>query len=501
MKLILKMLQKAVIVVTVLSLIISTSITAYASEIDSVLNDAEWTSYVERSIEIDKTPGLAVVAVKGSDVGLKTWGYANIKDKTPMTEDTLVHIGSCSKAFTSLAVLLLQEEGKLSIDDSVSEYIPWWHVTYQGKDADIKIWHLLNHCSGIPNAATMAKYPIRTDADEEEIAHIAEDLELKYPPGETFEYCNLGYCIIAYLVETVSGISFDEYVVKEIMQPIGMTHSGYDLPVAQGYLYFWNTLKPYNDPHAKGIEGEGYAVTTASDMALWLKAQMGKLDLPEKLANAIAASHEIIEEHYPSDGIRSDSADSSYFNGWYISDDGIIEHGGWNPTYKAQVIIDLAKETAVFTDCNSTANTQWYAMRSCFGKLTGHNEYTEIVKCDMLIIDIIASVISIAVSLIILFVLIMLLTQKKRLMKKTSSPKKEKALLCARLVLLIPLLFLSVSLPYILGAVMGYPGFGYQKVWAWGGQSAVVMGLMLDVLLILLIITSIKRYIIKRRNS
>lgn len=347
MKLILKMLQKAVIVVTVLSLIISTSITVYASEIDSVLNDAEWTSYVERSIEMDKTPGLAVVAVKGSDVGFKNWGYANIKDKTPMTEDTSVHIGSCSKAFTALAVLLLQEEGKLSIDDSVSDYIPWWHVTYQGQDADIKIWHLLNHCSGIPNAATMAKYPIRTDADEEEIAHIAEELELKYPPGETFEYCNLGYCILAYLVETISGISFDEYVVKEIMQPIGMTHSGYDLPVAQGYLYFWNTLKPYNDPHAKGIEGEGYAVTTASDMALWLKAQMGKLDLPDKLANAIAASHEIIEAHYPSDGIRSDSSDSSYFNGWYISDDGIIEHGGWNPTYKAQVIIDLAKETAV----------------------------------------------------------------------------------------------------------------------------------------------------------
>ena len=74
MKLILKMLQKAVIVVTVLSLIIGTSLTAYAADVDSVLNDAEWTSYVERSIEIDKTPGLAVVAVKGSDVGLKTWG-------------------------------------------------------------------------------------------------------------------------------------------------------------------------------------------------------------------------------------------------------------------------------------------------------------------------------------------------------------------------------------------------------------------------------------------
>jgi len=501
MKQIRKLLYKAVTVITVLSVIIGMQMPAYAAETDTVLNDKEWISYIERSMDTDKTPGLAVAAVKGTDTGFRNWGYANIRDKTPMTEDTPVHIGSCSKAFTALAVLLLQEEGRLSIEDSISQYIPWWHVTYKGQDADIKIWQLLNHCSGIPNAATMAEYPADADAGEEEIARIAEDLELRYPPGETFEYCNLGYCILAYLVETVSGVPFDEYVVREIMQPAGMTHSGYDIPVAQGYIYFRGRPKPYNDPHPKGTEGEGFVVTTASDMALWLKAQLGQTELPEKLKNAIAASHEKIREHCPRDGIISDEPGGSYFNGWYIYDNGVIAHGGWNPTFKAQVIIDPGKDTAVFTDCNSTANTQWYAMDSCYKSLTGRGMYTDIVRCDMLIIDTIASVLSAAALALSLLALIMMLRQKKRLTKRTGSLRKEKALLGVRLAVLIPLLCLSSALPYILGVLMGYPGFGYQKVWIWGGQSAVIMGLMLDILFLILIAAAVRRYTIRKHTG
>lgn len=490
---------RTVIIFTVITALLGTSSPVNAEDVGTVLNDAQWNEYIQESIDTDKTPGLAVAAVKDSEVGFKNWGYADIKNKTPMTEDTPVHIGSCSKAFTALSVLLLQEEGKLSIEDSISDYIPWWHVTYNGQDADIKIWQLLNHCSGIPNAATMAKYQYGTDAGEEEVARIAENLELKYAPGETFEYCNLGYCILAYLTETVSGMPFSEYVVKEIMQPIGMTHSGYDLPVAQGYVYFWGRLKAYDDPHPKGTEGEGLVVTTASDMALWMKAQMGMIDLPEKLSNAIEASHEIIEAHYPRDGIRSDSSDSSYFNGWYITDKGVLEHGGWNPTFKAQVRINRDNGTAVFTDCNSTANTQWYAMVSCYGELTDNRRYAPISRSDLYNIDILASVLSLIIAVLLLLAVVMLLTQEKRLARKTATLQKEKRLLFARLVLLILLLCIAIVLPYIFGAAMGYPGFGYEDVWVWGGQSAVVMALLLDVLLLCLITASITRFIRMKR--
>ena len=178
----------------------------------------------------------------------------------------------------------------------------------------------------------------------------------------------------------------------------------------------------------------------------------------------------------------------------------MIEHGGWNPTFKAQVIIDPNKETAVFTDCNSTANTQWYAMNSCYNELNGNRNYIDIVRCDMFIIDIIASALSLIIAGIILFTVIMLMTQKKRLAAKTNTIKKERLLLYARIIPLFIFLCISIMLPYVLGAALGYAGFGYQQVWTWGGQSAIVMCLLLDVLIIFLLITSIARYI-RRKNA
>ena len=219
------------------------------------------------------------------------------------------------------------------------------------------------------------------------------------------------------------------------------------------------------------------------------------MDVYEKLANAIEASHEIIEAHYPRDGIRSDSANSSYFNGWYITDKGVLEHGGWNPTFKAQVRINRDKGIAVFTDCNSTANTQWYAMSSCYGELTDNHRYTHISRSDLYNVDIIASVLSLIIAVLLLLAVVMLLTQKKRLAHKTTTLQKEKRLLFARLVPLILLLCIALILPYIFGTAMEYPGFGYEDVWVWGGQSAVVMALLLDVTIITMIISVIIRYI------
>ena len=489
-----KLLKRTLIASATLAMLIN-PLKVSASDINDVLNSPEWNSYVEQAIKTDSTPGLAVAAVKGSDTGFKNWGYANIKEKCPMTEDTPVHIGSCSKAFTALSVLLLQEEGKLSIEDSVSDYIPWWHVTYNGQDADVKIWQLLNHCSGIPNAATMAKYPYGTYAAEEEVARIAENLELEYAPGEKYAYCNLGYCILAYLTETVSGVPFDEYVVKEIMQPIGMENSGYDLPVTQGYVYFWGRPKAYDDPHPKGTEGEELVVTTPYDMTLWMRAQMGQLELPKKLADAIASSHEVIESHQP-----KMPTNKKYFNGWEIHGNELY-HNGWNPNFKAQVIINTYNQTAVFTDCNSISDAQRYAVKSCYYGLIDkdYSLLPDIERCDLYRIDILSTAFTILITVILMTVIILLITQKKRLSAKTSTTKKEKLLLIVRMILLIPLLCLSLVLPYFYGYMMDYAGFGYNDVWIWGGQSAIVMSVLLDVVIVLLIVSCITRYKRMRR--
>ena len=231
-----KILKKAAAAVCTVIVLLGTGISASAEtlDLDAALSNADWNNIVEACMEKDHAPGLALAAVSGGEVRYKNWGMSNLTAQTPVTEDTVFQIGSCSKAFTALSVLLLQEEGKLSIEDSIGDYLPWWHVTWQGQDADVRIWQVLNHCAGIPNGETMAKYPFGTDSSlTEKTARIAENLELAREPGKQFEYCNLDYCILACLTQTVSGMPFSDYVVQNIVQPIGMTHSGYDLPTAQ----------------------------------------------------------------------------------------------------------------------------------------------------------------------------------------------------------------------------------------------------------------------------
>ncbi|HBB72072.1 MAG TPA: hypothetical protein DCZ71_05640 [Ruminococcus sp.] len=116
-------------------------------------------------------------------------------------------------------------------------------------------------------------------------------------------------------------------------------------------------------------------------------------------------------------------------------------------------------------------------------------------KCDIL-----ATVLSCIAAAIFLFAIIMIFTQKKRLARKTHTPEKEKRLLIIRLILLIPMLCLSIVLPYIFGAIMGYPGLGYYAVWAWGDQSAIILCLILDMLAVSLIVTNAARYI-RRKNA
>lgn len=460
------------------AVVFATPFKAYAASVEDVLDNDEWISYVEESIAVDKTPAVSVAAVKGSDVGFRSWGSG-------YDENTPIHIGSCSKAFTALAVLLLQEDGKLSIEDSVSQYIPWWHVTYHGLDEDIKIWHLLNHCSGLPYVV-IGTYP---NCDAEQIALLAKDIELETRPGEFFRYTDFAYCILSYLVQTVSGVPFEEYIENEILHPIGMTHSGYGLPYAQGHAYFFDSLIEHDDVQPKGNNGAALIVTTCSDLVLWLQAQLGLLDLPANLANAIAASHVRVASHQPSVGAASD-----YFNGWYQSADGIIWHSGLNPNYSSRLIINPSSGVAVCAVSNSTADTPYYAARSCFMMLSGlrASSFPVIERSFMHTCDVYASLITVVGFVLLGFAFVMFFVRNRRI---------SKTRLIIRLALLVPLLGFFIVLPYLMGLSAGYSGFGYRAFIVWGLRSEFIMCVELVVLVGLLIVFSFVRYLRGLRQS
>lgn len=492
-----KWIHKITAVVSALAMSFGTALQASATSTESLLNNTDWIAFVDEKIKQDKTPGLALTVTNGSEIEYKSWGYANTEDRTPVTEDTVFGIGSCSKAFTALTVFLLQEEGKLSIEDSVSDYLPWWNVTWEGEAQDTKIWQLLNHCSGLPDS-TMMLFPIGTDdALKEETARIAENIELAYEPATAFVYCNLGYNILAYITETVSGMPFEEYVRQEILLPLGMTSSGYDIPTAQGYRWFYGSLSEYDEPPFRGCYGDGGLRSTAKDMACWLNAQLGNTALPDKLKNAIAASHEKPDAHK----IRQSEQLMEYFNGWNYYD-GYMLHSGTVPSFSSYLIIDEQRNIGIFAVSNAWMNTPDYAVNSLYQIMKGEPINREQLNVPDLIalVDMISVCLTITGVLGIVTILLLILSQRKRLSRTQTTYKKEVRKLCVRLAVQIPVLCIAVMLPRFILYLFGYGAASYRMVGVWLPYSFLIAFAFIDVFLLLMVVSSLARFLRYRRR-
>lgn len=226
-----------------------------------------------------KFMGAVLVAKAGQPLFAQTYGFANLEWQTAFTPDTKFRLGSLTKQFTAAAILLLEERGKLVLDDLVSQHLPDTPPAWQ----IITIRHLLTHTSGIPNVTSQpgyATWKLRPSPPEQTLAHV-RDLPLEFTPGEKFAYSNSGYILLGQLIEHLSGRSYAAFVTDEIFQPLGMTNSGYDsnralIPHrASGYVPGPDgpTNAPYVDlqfPHAAGG-----LYSTTHDLVRWTEGVFG----------------------------------------------------------------------------------------------------------------------------------------------------------------------------------------------------------------------------------
>lgn len=475
-------------------ILISSAFTTSAYAAGLVTDNAELNGYVAEYMSKEHTPGLSLVAVDGDNVSYQNWGCDNIAKQIPATEHTQFEIGSTSKAFTALSVLLLQEEGKLSVNDSVSDYLPWFDVKWQGESYDLKIWQLLSHTSGIPEKKTYNRVKSGTDEKlKEDTARIAEGIDLGFEPGTGYEYCNLNYDILAYLTEVVSGERFEDYVTREIFRPIGMNETGYDIPTAQGYQRcFWQTIE-YDAPRMKGCQGDGGVITTTADMSLWIKAQLGLLKLPEKLTNAIDRSYRAEDgSQYIRSSEMKDGTPLYYVNGWEMKKGaGFMAHSGGNPNFTSMLYIDRERNIGTFAVSNMATYAPLIAANDAY-KLMKGEELTPVQAA--ISEDNIASPISAAALILLIFIVVFMMTQKKRLAKKSVSMKKEKKRLCLRLTIFTLLLVLSLTTPYL-------TGYNYKFAAIYLSYSVLIALTIVDIDLILLIVTSILRYIRQKKTD
>ena len=223
-------------------------------------------------------PGAVMgIIIDGELVWVKTAGVRELKDRAPVTPDTVFRIASMTKSFTALSILKLRDEGKLSLDDPVARYVPALAgLLYPTKDSPVlTIRHLLTHSEGFPEDNPWGDRQL-AQSDETLRAWLRAGLPFSTAPGTAYEYSNYGFAILGQVVARASGKPYDDYVTEEILKPLGMKASTFHLTavpknqVAPGYRWEDNTWK--DEPVlAHGSFGSmGGLWTSAHDLARYV---------------------------------------------------------------------------------------------------------------------------------------------------------------------------------------------------------------------------------------
>jgi CubicO group peptidase (beta-lactamase class C family) len=223
------------------------------------------------------SPGCAVAVYRNGRVNYgKGYGLANIEEDVPITPQTVFDIGSTSKQFTATSILLLEKQGKLSVNDDVRKYIP----ELPDYGPKITILHLLNHTSGLRDYLTLMDLAgINTDSvttDEDALQIITRQKALNFAPGSDWLYSNTGFFLLSIIVKRVSGKTLREFAAENIFSPLGMTHTQYRddhtaLIPNRAMAYDPKELK---DGYALNVSyfeqtGDGAVHTSVEDLLKW----------------------------------------------------------------------------------------------------------------------------------------------------------------------------------------------------------------------------------------
>lgn len=280
---------------------------------------------MEAAVQAD-APGAAVAVVEGGDVvHRKGYGLANLEWRIPIEPDTVFRLASITKQFTATGIMLLQDEGKLCVDDSLTKFFP----DYPTSGHEITIHHLLTHTSGIRSYTAMEGFLEKTsrqDMSTEALMNLFKREPFDFKPGAQYQYNNSGYFLLGMIIEKASGMSYADFIQKRIFEPLGMKQSCYlsNEPIipkrASGYVPteggFANApFMSMTLPYAAGSLG-----STVDDLVLWDKALRG---------NTLVSAETLAAMHTPV--TLNDGSTHPYGYGWGLNnyrDHRIVHHSG-----------------------------------------------------------------------------------------------------------------------------------------------------------------------------
>ncbi len=268
--------------------------------------------------------GAVIVTRKGETLFRRGYGQADMELKVPIQPDMVFRLGSVTKQFTAVAILMLEEQGKLSVSDPITRFLPDYPTGGQA----ITIEHLLTHTSGIKSYTSMPEWlsKWRTDMSLGSLIDMFKNQPMDFKPDERWLYDNSGYILLGAIIEKASGQSYEDFIEKKIFEPLGMKDSCYDrteqiIPKrVKGYQRSANGFQnaPYlsmTQPYAAGS-----LASTVDDLALWDAAVW---------SNQLIKKESLAKAHTPHR--LADGRSTAYGYGWSLgSYEGhrTVEHGG-----------------------------------------------------------------------------------------------------------------------------------------------------------------------------
>ncbi|MBD2767291.1 beta-lactamase family protein [Hymenobacter sp. BT664] len=313
-------------------------------------------SVCRASMSDNTVPGMSVVVVKQGQVLFnKSYGVSNLQTQQPVTADTRFHTGSTNKAMTAIAVMQLVDRGLIQINRKVTEYLPDFRMA-DARYQDITVEHLLTNSSGIEYGFEEGGFA--DDALEQQVAKLANQ-QLRFSPGQGYEYANAGWSVLGLIVQRLSRLPYENYMQANVFQRLGMNNTtlAYWTPNAlggtQGYvLSNQNEVTPLAPFLNRGYGPAGMVISTSNDIGKYLlmllargRNSQGEQILSESSVQAILTPHVDAESEMGYPSIR-------YGYGWEVVNPGqgkapYLAHGGAIGSMAAVFILDPNQQVGV----------------------------------------------------------------------------------------------------------------------------------------------------------
>ena len=290
--------------------------------------------YVETQLVRQHLPGLALAVLKdGKRIESRSFGWADLERRVRVTPDTLFEIGSVTKQFTAVALMLLVEDGKLGVDDLLGSHLAGLPDAWQG----VTLRHLLTHTSGIADYEELMGYVgYRQVMTAEQVIAVVAAKPLEFTPGERFNYSNTGYFLLTLVIERVSGQPFIDLLRQRVLLPAGMLRTGSSEPTrvlprrAAGYEFKDGAFQNRDAMQPSATLGAGMLVSTLADLARW---------------DAVLDSRALLRpESWQllwTEALLNDGKGSGYCLGWFVGSmrsRPLLEHSGGTPGFTTQVL-------------------------------------------------------------------------------------------------------------------------------------------------------------------